>query len=158
MDARALNFTDQSFDAALFSANGLDHVPGYSEKLEVLRRVFRVLRPGAPFIFSVHRIWSPVHMPRLIAGGLKVSLGKIMGLNTLEKEWGELYDLNAATLEEGYGQFLTSGKWRMALKTAGFDFVFCQSRYRLESHRTLGWIRRSLSSANFMFYVVRKPH
>jgi SAM-dependent methyltransferase len=157
MDARNLDFPENSFDAALFSANGMDHVPGYAEKLKVFRQVFRVLKPGGIFIFSVHRIWSPDHLRKLLSGGIKLSIGKILGLNTLEKEWGELYDLNAAVPEERYGQFLTSGKWKDALKTAGFELVMCRSRYRLESRRTLGWLRRSLNSANFLFYVVQKP-
>lgn len=158
MDGRSLTFADQSFDCALFSANGIDHIPGYGQKLEALRQVFRVLKPGAPFVFSVHRMWSPTHVRRLVLGGLKMSMGKIMGFKTLEKEWGELYDLNAAIPEERYGQFLSAGKWKQALKTVGFDLVFSQSRFRLEyPTRPRRWLRKSLTSANFMFYVVRKP-
>jgi SAM-dependent methyltransferase len=157
MDARDLDFQDGSFDAALFSANGMDHVPGYAEKLKVFRQVLRVLKPGGIFIFSVHRIWSPDHLRKLLSGGIRLSVGKIFGLNTLEKEWGELYDLHAAVPEERYGQFLTSGKWKDGLKTAGFELVMSRSRYRLESRRALGWLRRSLNSANFLFYVVKKP-
>jgi ubiquinone/menaquinone biosynthesis C-methylase UbiE len=157
MDATSLEFADGTFDAALFSANGIDHVPGYNQKLEVVKEAFRVLKPGAPFIFSVHRIWSPVHLPRMLMCGMRLMLGKIFRFDTLEKEWGELYDLNAATQEEGYGQFLSSGKWRKAINIAGFDLVYNQSRYKLECGSSLMWLRRSLTSENFMFYVVRKP-
>lgn len=158
MDAKALTFADQSFDCAIYSFNGLDHIPGYAGKLEVLREVFRVLKPGAPFIFSAHRIWSPFHLRKLILSGLRMSLGRIMRFNTLEKEWGELYDLDTADPEERYSSFLSSRRWKRALHAAGFDLDFCQSRYRLESRRFREWISKSLSSGNFMLFVARKPY
>ena len=164
MDARELNFPDQSFDAALFSFNGLDHVSGYGAKLEIFLQVFRVLKPGAPFIFSAHRIWSPVHLPKLIAGGLKLSLGKLLGFKTMEKEWGEIYDLRATDLEERYSHFLSSGRWKKALGAAGFHIDSCESVFQLESHRPRRLLRSLRSgnliyyvSSNFMFYVARKP-
>jgi SAM-dependent methyltransferase len=51
MDARKLTFADASFDLAAFSYNGIDSVdlPG---RLEILRSVHRVLRPGGHFVFS----------------------------------------------------------------------------------------------------------
>jgi SAM-dependent methyltransferase len=158
MDARHLDFPANSFDCALFSNNGMDHIPGYGEKLNLFRQVLRVLKPGGIFIFSVHRIWGPDHLRKLLSSGIKVSAGKILGFNTLEKEWGEIYDLNADMPEERYSHFLASGKWKEALEAAGFELVICRSRYRLESRRLLGWLRRSLNSANFLFYVARKPN
>jgi SAM-dependent methyltransferase len=164
MDAKSLDFADRSFDCALFSFNGIDHVHGYKRKLEVLREIFRVLKPGAPFMFSAHRIWSPYHIRKLIWSGLKSSFGSLTGLNTLEKEWGELYDLNSHDPQERYSSFLSSGRWKKALHEVGFNLVFCGSRYRLESHSPLELVRNLRGgnfilyvSGNFMLYVARKP-
>ncbi len=163
MDARSLDFADRSFDCAVFSFNGIDHVHGYKGKLGVLHEIFRVLKPGAPFIFSAHRVWSPYHIRQLIWSGLKTSFGRLFGLNTLEKEWGELYDLDSLDPQERYSSFLSSGKWKRALNEAGFNLVFCGSRYGLESHSPRELISNLRGgnlimyvSGNFMLYVARK--
>jgi len=46
--SKTLPFSDQAFDAA-FSNDALCHVPG---RFEVLRDIFRVLKPGARMLFS----------------------------------------------------------------------------------------------------------
>ncbi len=62
MDARDLAFEDSSFDAALFSFNGLDCVHPSQERLRVLAEVHRVLKPGGVFYYSGHNglaAWAP---------------------------------------------------------------------------------------------------
>lgn len=51
MDARRLDFPDDSFGLVVFSYNGIDSVdlPG---RAQVLREVHRVLAPGGTFVFS----------------------------------------------------------------------------------------------------------
>lgn len=57
-DARKLDFADESFSFVLFSYNGIDYVH-ISERLQVLREVFRVLRPDGVFAFSSHNLRAP---------------------------------------------------------------------------------------------------
>jgi len=62
MDARELEFADASFDAVLFSFNGLDCVYPSIERRRVLEEVHRVLRPGGIFYYSGHNLiaaWTP---------------------------------------------------------------------------------------------------
>lgn len=54
MDAAELAFADRSFDAALFSYNGLDCLYPTASRARCLREVHRVLTPGSPFVFSTH--------------------------------------------------------------------------------------------------------
>lgn len=157
MDALSLAFKENSFDGALFSFNAMDHMVGYKGKVQVLSQILRVLKPRAPFIFSAHRIWSPPHLSALIRGGLKLNLGKILGMTYMEKEWGELYNLNASNPEERYSHFMISRKWESALREAGFIIVCRQSRSQLESNRLRQRIRSCVSSYNYMFFVACKP-
>lgn len=53
-DARHLApFEDESFDAVLFSWNGIDYV-NHENRLQILREIHRVLKPEGHFIFSCH--------------------------------------------------------------------------------------------------------
>jgi SAM-dependent methyltransferase len=51
MDARRMNFADDSFDLVAFSYNGIDSVD-LAGRLDIIRQVYRVLRPGGWFVFS----------------------------------------------------------------------------------------------------------
>lgn len=53
-DACELNFEDEVFDGAIFGFNGLMQIPEAEKRLQALREVFRVLRPGAWFTFTTH--------------------------------------------------------------------------------------------------------
>lgn len=62
MDARTLAYPDASFDAVMFSFNGLDCVHPSRERLRVLDEVHRVLRPNGIFYYSGHNglaTWGP---------------------------------------------------------------------------------------------------
>jgi SAM-dependent methyltransferase len=53
-DAREMRrWCDGTFDFALFSYNGLDYV-SHTDRLTILREVWRVLQPGGIFVFSTH--------------------------------------------------------------------------------------------------------
>lgn len=56
MDAANLDFKSCSFDAVLFSFNGLDCLYPVSKRTEALNEIHRVLRNGGVFIYSSHDI------------------------------------------------------------------------------------------------------
>jgi 2-polyprenyl-3-methyl-5-hydroxy-6-metoxy-1,4-benzoquinol methylase len=157
MDAKALAFAGESFDGALFSYNEMDHMPGYRAKLEVLRQVLHVLKPGARFIFSAHSMLSPFHLKVLLRGMLSLYLGKALGFATLEQEWGELYNMSTSTPEERYSHFMTSATWMAALRAAGFDHIRRYYRSTLECRSLACRLRRRLRSWNYKFFVASRP-
>lgn len=56
MDARELDFPAEMFDAAIFSFNGIDCIYPVAERVRCMQAVIRVLKPGAPFLFSTHNL------------------------------------------------------------------------------------------------------
>lgn len=60
-DATELEFEDDIFDGAIFGFNGLMQIPGMENRGKALREIFRVLRPGAWFVFTTHDRELPKH-------------------------------------------------------------------------------------------------
>jgi SAM-dependent methyltransferase len=54
MDASALDIPDASFDAVLFSYNGLDNIYPITGRIGTIRETARVLRQGGSYILSSH--------------------------------------------------------------------------------------------------------
>lgn len=53
-NATALEFQAASFDAVIFSFNGIMSIPRAEQRRQALQEVQRVLRPGGYFIFTTH--------------------------------------------------------------------------------------------------------
>ena len=53
-DATDLEFEDNVFDGAIFSFNGLMQIPKKEHREKALKEIFRVIRPGAWFVFTAH--------------------------------------------------------------------------------------------------------
>lgn len=53
-DATNLEFEDDVFDGAFFGFNGLMQIPQAAQRKRALREIFRVIRPGAWFVFTTH--------------------------------------------------------------------------------------------------------
>ncbi len=60
-DATALEFENELFDGAIFGFNGLMQIPGAARREKALQEIFRVLRPGAWFVFTAHDRDNPRH-------------------------------------------------------------------------------------------------
>ncbi|MEM7103995.1 MAG: methyltransferase domain-containing protein [Bacteroidota bacterium] len=53
-DATNLSFEDQTFDAVIFSFNGLMSIPEAESRLQAILEINRVLKPDGHFIFTTH--------------------------------------------------------------------------------------------------------
>jgi len=61
-DARDMTFNDSSFDACIFSFNGLMTIPMRQNRFKVFSEVSRILKPGGIFIFTTHNMNDEKHL------------------------------------------------------------------------------------------------
>lgn len=53
-DALNLEFEDAIFEGAIFGFNGLMQIPQAANRLQAIREIYRVLKPGGLFVFTSH--------------------------------------------------------------------------------------------------------
>lgn len=98
MDATRLDFPDASFDAALFSYNGIDCIYPVAQRVRCMAEVYRVLRPGGVFLLSSHN-W----IGAFFSGGYLYLRGYRNALKMLAEQRGN------RLLREGYWLYKDDG-------------------------------------------------
>lgn len=154
MDATDLRFPDGSFDAALFSYNGIELLKGREGKRQAIREAHRVLRPGGVFVFTTHSLLALNPYAWFRARNfLRFCLARLLRRPIPEQEIGEAY-YTGEGLEVYYMQILTPGFYKRALRNAGFDLVYYNSRHRIEAGKG-PWPFTAFEDKE-RFYVARK--
>ncbi|MFV0279914.1 MAG: class I SAM-dependent methyltransferase [Rhodoblastus sp.] len=80
-------FTDSSFDCAMFAFNGIDYITVDAQRADCFREIARVLAPGGMFVFSSHNARTLVYRasladaaPHQVVWRLTRSIYKSIGL------------------------------------------------------------------------------
>lgn len=135
MDSMGLQFAESSFDAVLYSYNGIELAPGRAGKRRVVGEAWRVLRPGGAFIFSTHSLFAVnAFVLHRLKGVLLFLAGRLLGLPVREQELGERF-IDDQDEEVKYLQVLPPSAWLRMLRDVGFEVVLYNTRKRLEEGR-----------------------
>jgi len=54
MDVRDMNFLANTFDYVIFCYNGLDYIGPHTQRLQVLRDLYEIIKPGGFLLYSSH--------------------------------------------------------------------------------------------------------
>ena len=152
MDATRLAYDERSFDAALFSYNGIDCIYPIEARRACLREVYRVLRPGGVFVLSSHNVVGAV-----FSGGYFYPRGYVNALRFAADQLGNPHAMrwffryrDAAAGD----QFLYSAppSWTIRdARAAGFDFVEIRSASGVRAHRHVAMHEKHVH------FTLRKP-
>jgi ubiquinone/menaquinone biosynthesis C-methylase UbiE len=151
MDATALAFPVDTFDAALFSYNGIDDIYPVAAREQCLLEVFRVLKPGATFIFSSHNLVGAI-----FSGGYWYIRGYINATRFLTQQWRNPLLREWYVRYEGPGgeQFVYSappGRTIDQLRRSGFSVIAVRGA---SGQRQAGRVQRR---EQHVYFVARKP-
>jgi SAM-dependent methyltransferase len=135
MDACNMPLADESYDNALFSYNGIEHIPSIEQKLQVLSEVHRVLKPSGHFIFTVHsgipnfQTFMP-WLVRTLDTMFMFNMHKLPdSIDNLEM--GEFY-YNRYVPESIYAQIVPIFCWWKWIEQKGFQLVYTNTRERID--------------------------
>jgi len=120
VDAASLAYRSSSFDAAIFSYNGIDCIYPVRSRIRCIHEVFRVLRAGGPFLLSSHN-----SIGAAFSGGFFYARGYWNAIKNLAAQRGNPHLKSWYLWYPEERQFLYSappGRTRRQLESAGFEF------------------------------------
>jgi ubiquinone/menaquinone biosynthesis C-methylase UbiE len=136
-DATKLRFKAKTFDAVIFSFNGIMQIPCRAERQKAFDEIARVLKPGGHFIFSTH--WRKI-------GGLTVwgvknvfkhCVKKPFGFPVREPEFGDVFFVVDGRREQ-YIHIPSCREVRAYLKKAAFSSVLQKKAAKISTKNLLG--------------------
>jgi SAM-dependent methyltransferase len=147
-DATRLDFEDEIFDGAIFGFNGLMQIPESVQRERALKEIFRVLRPGAWFVFTTHDRDCSTHRDFWEAETLRWEYGT-------EKPELEDFGDRAELTDHGihFMHVPTVSEMQLLLNKVGFHIEVSVMRSELGKES----VEVEAFSDDCRFWIVKKP-
>lgn len=150
-DATKLNYDDNTFDIVLFSFNGMQCIPGLENRRNVLKEVYRVLKPGGYYIFTAHDRHDP-NSPQYLPLWKKIEHDWANGINESNVEClGDLITTDPAG-EEAFIHFSTIDEMKKFIKEQPFEIVEYNYSYNIAEEEG----KTKEFSGDTVFWVLKK--
>ena len=120
-DATQLKYKDNTFDVVIFSYNGMQCIPGEQNRKNVLKEVYRVLKPNGYYIFTAHDRHDPKSSYLDFWNDIETKWEN--GINEKNVEClGDLITIDQAG-EEAFIHFSTIEELEQFVKEQPFDII-----------------------------------
>ena len=123
-NACALSFDAESFDAVLFSANGIMTIPAKEMRQKAFHEIHRVLKPGGMFIFTTHDINDPRYLAYWNGERIKWANGE---QDKRLLEYGDLI-FSEPNADNCFVHIPLDGEVEAYMKESGFHLVYSELR------------------------------
>lgn len=150
-DATKLSYADNTFDVVIFSFNGMQCIPGLENRKNVLKEVYRVLKPGGYYIFTAHDRHDPI-APQYLPFWEKIEKDWKSGINESGVEClGDLITIDP-TGEEAFIHFSTIDELKEFICEQPFKIIEHDYSYNIaeENEKTKNF------SGDTVFWVLQK--
>ncbi len=160
-DATCLEFSDNSFDGAIFANSGWAQIPGKKNRQKALNEIYRVIRPGGYFILNAHqRYYSGNYLFFWPEQWIKFYILKPLGFKIKEVDFGDLFFKRNYANARQFIHLASRKEIEAQIKKAGF---------KTENRKNLGeiskedvFLMQGSLSKNFnsskspIFYICKK--
>lgn len=150
-DATKLEYEDNFFDVLIFSFNGMQCIPGLENRRDVLKEVYRVLKPGGYYIFTAHDRHDP-NSPEYLPFWEKIENDWNNGINDSGVEClGDLITTDP-TGEEAFIHFSTIDEMKDFIKEQPFEIVEYNYSYTIAEENKI----THEFAGDTVFWILRK--
>ena len=161
-DATQLEFSDNTFDGAIFANNGWAQIPGMANRQKALNETYRVLKPGGIFIFTSHKKYISLnnYMFWLIEWA-KYHLLVHFGIKAEGVDYGDIFfERKHDKTQKQFMHMAGAGEVAEQVRRAGFTLVLEQRMgdiAKSDAQAMRGSLSRSFNSYKSpVFYVCKK--
>jgi ubiquinone/menaquinone biosynthesis C-methylase UbiE len=158
-DCTKLEFSDKTFDNALFSYNGWCQIPGEANRVKALREICRVLRTRSPsqttggyFIFSTQiRKWKNFKR-RWMKQLFRIHILRRLGFRIDEIDFGDtFFQRSPKSVRKQFMHFPNVSHVVQLLNASGFELIEMRERLSFGEEKP-----HFADRYNCMMYVARK--
>ncbi len=135
----------------------MDIFPRKEGKINFLKEVKRILKPGKYFFFTAHNLWGiNQYLPGNILRVIEIFFSKIFYFNLFEREYGEKYD-NKPVAESPYIDIKSKRTWDTIIRESGFQVALFNSKCGIRDKREFSLLRDYFGDgSNYLFFVLKK--
>lgn len=148
-----LKYRNSLFDNAIFSYCGWNQIPGEENRLNALKEIYRVLKPGGYLLLTSHIRRLQGFLIFWSKQWVKIYIQKPLGFNISEVEFGDYFykleSIREKNIQKQYAHMPRLKFVKEQIAKVGFDLVFNERAATISS--------KNEGNVSPIFFICKKP-